>query len=229
MLDPMESVRTRSPRSNPTLLSLTWLQARVRFVLASIVCTLALSTSACGPRVGVQSPGARSWQAASSGAASHGAAQSVSPPGSQHLGDAADRAAVDDGRIVSAPDARTDDQQASEPPRYFPFFATEDPWASVSVGTTSDGWLANGVPAPPSAFLSMLPRNYENQLNYGTGEMVDLLLGAAERVSYGFPGTMLFIGHIAARNGGDIDYSVSHNNGRDADIAYFSTNPFGWQ
>src|SRR5690606_3516875 len=79
------------------------------------------------------------------------------------------------------------------------------------------------------AFLSTLPRNYENQLNYGTGEMVDLLLGAAERVSYGFPGTMLFIGHIAARNGGDIDYSVSHNNGRDADIAYFSTNPFGWQ
>jgi hypothetical protein len=57
--------------------------------------------------------------------------------------------------------------------------------------------------------------------------MMDLLVETAERVASQHPGTVVQLGNVGRRYGGDIPYSVSHNSGRDADLAFLATDPKG--
>lgn len=91
---------------------------------------------------------------------------------------------------------------------------------SVSVGTTSDGRLANGGVLPDeSAVHHVLPQHAGRNTRHGTDEMIGLLLDAAARV-FEVHGARTGIGNISAPGGGDISWSRSHNNGRDADLAF---------
>lgn len=113
---------------------------------------------------------------------------------------------------------------------FFPFLDGERVDQSVSIGTTRDGWLYNGTELPePAANYQTLPVQYERGLRYGTEELIHALTDAADAVAAEFPRSLLYIGNIGDRHGGDIPYSVSHNNGRDVDIAFYSVNPYGWQ
>lgn len=99
---------------------------------------------------------------------------------------------------------------------------------SVSLGSVGSGTLKQGVQLPvegPHHQVIERHRHYETQ--WGTQELVDLLLFAAEFVDTRSPGAPLRIGNLSRRDGGDIRWSHSHNSGRDADIAFFVTDEAG--
>jgi murein endopeptidase len=106
--------------------------------------------------------------------------------------------------------------------RPFPFLEDEDERGSVSVGTVIDGYLVNAAElAVPGQHYGILPVQLLRGLRFTTDEMADLLRRAAEQVAEAFPGSTLWLGNLSRRDGGDIAWSVSHNSGRDADVAFY--------
>jgi murein endopeptidase len=103
----------------------------------------------------------------------------------------------------------------------FPFLAGEDP-GSVSFGTVTDGALFGATELfLPGQHFSILPIQLARNLRYGSDELVEVLLYGAAQVAEQFPGTITWFGNLGRQQGGDIPYSVSHNSGRDADVAFF--------
>ena len=101
-----------------------------------------------------------------------------------------------------------------DPQRYIP--------GSFSIGTTSNGHLRDSSLLPLfGEFHHILPAHRERDTHYGTEELVSVILDAARHVGTIFPGSQAAIGNMARREGGDLRWSVSHNNGRDADIAFY--------
>ncbi|MBK6519742.1 MAG: penicillin-insensitive murein endopeptidase, partial [Polyangiaceae bacterium] len=101
----------------------------------------------------------------------------------------------------------------------FPFLEGEPEGASVSIGDTTHGRLANGRELTESASLKILPRQKERDLRYGTEQLVALLSHAGTAL-FEKTQTPLWVGNLGRRDGGDIEWSVSHNAGRDADVAF---------
>jgi penicillin-insensitive murein endopeptidase len=89
----------------------------------------------------------------------------------------------------------------------------------VSIGDTTHGRLANGRELTESASLKILPRQKERDLRYGTEQLVALLSHAGTAL-FEKTQTPLWVGNLGRRDGGDIEWSVSHNAGRDADVAF---------
>jgi penicillin-insensitive murein endopeptidase len=121
-------------------------------------------------------------------------------------------------------------QSPTKPVRepYFPFLPDEDPSRSVSIGTAQDGLIVNAVPLPqPGQNYAVLPRQLRRGLIYGSQELIGALTEASDYVARVTPGSRLWIGNIGRHGGGDIIYSVSHNAGRDADLAFYTTDAAG--
>lgn len=110
--------------------------------------------------------------------------------------------------------------------RYFPFLEDESEQGSISVGDTSYGYLIHARHVTEGDSLSILPRQRGRDLGYGSDQMIGLLEDAARRFR-ARTGTRFWIGNIGRRGGGDIRYSVSHNSGRDADVALAYTDAQG--
>ncbi|MBN1946474.1 MAG: penicillin-insensitive murein endopeptidase [Bradymonadales bacterium] len=104
----------------------------------------------------------------------------------------------------------------------FPFLPDERSDQSVSIGTVTEGFLVNAaelfLPAP---HIRVCQRQLFRNLRFTTDEMLSLLFDAARAVEEQFAGSTLWLGNLSRRGGGDIPYSVSHNSGRDADLAYY--------
>lgn len=116
----------------------------------------------------------------------------------------------------------------STPEDAFPYLPDEPHGHSVSVGTVTDGRTVNAVPLIfPGRTYGVLPRQYHRDLGYGTRELLNALVAASEYVDRVHPGAILWFGNIGRRRGGDIPWSVSHNAGRDADLAFYTTDPEG--
>ncbi|MEM1034306.1 MAG: penicillin-insensitive murein endopeptidase [Myxococcota bacterium] len=130
--------------------------------------------------------------------------------------------AEDPAAIAATPD----EGPADETRRPFPFLPGEDATGSVSVGDTSHGHLVNGVRLDESDALAILPRQKKRNLRHGTAQLV-AALEHASRVLYRETGTKLWVGNLGREHGGDIPWSVSHNSGRDADIAFAYQNAAG--
>lgn len=109
-----------------------------------------------------------------------------------------------------------------------------DPLAQVSVNgtsleTVSAGRLLGG------AFLEAegphhegLAAHRKRSNRYGVVELVALVRAAAARVAERFPGSRLQVGNLSKRGGGDLlGISVSHNSGRDADLALYALDAGG--
>jgi penicillin-insensitive murein endopeptidase len=120
--------------------------------------------------------------------------------------------------VVCAAPARADDS-AEDPPREFPYLADETPSGSISVGDTANGFLVEPARIDDSDRLAILPKQRERNLRYGTDQLVAALEEASVAL-FSATRTRLWIGNVARRGGGDIAWSVSHNSGRDADIAF---------
>lgn len=110
----------------------------------------------------------------------------------------------------------------------FPLLPGESDEVSRAVGDVSTGYLVHARPLPrPHPTLSVLDVQAQRHLIYGTDEMISMLERAATAVQTRHPGAITYLGNIGALGGGDIRWSVSHNVGRDADLAFFVTDEAG--
>lgn len=108
---------------------------------------------------------------------------------------------------------------ADDPEPAFPFLDDEANDRSRSVGNTSHGRVVHAVEVVESDALAILPKQKERNLRYGSTELIGLLDFAAKGL-FDATKTKLWLGNVGKKGGGDIVYSVSHNAGRDADIAF---------
>jgi len=114
------------------------------------------------------------------------------------------------------------------PEEYFPFLPDESSERSVSIGTVTSGHIIGAIALPlPGRTYAVLPRQSRRHLSYGSTEMMTAIVEASEAVDEVYPGSILWIGNIGRRGGGDIPWSVSHNAGRDADLAFYTLDPHG--
>lgn len=115
--------------------------------------------------------------------------------------------------------------EESNTERLFPFVAGEDN-RSVSIGTVTEGTLFHGEALLfPNQHVGVLSVQLARGLQFGTDELIGAIERAATRVAQNHGGWTTWIGNIGRRSGGDIPYSVSHNSGRDADIAFYYAAP----
>ena len=88
---------------------------------------------------------------------------------------------------------------------------------SVSIGSPARGWLIYPVGLSTTDRIESRPGR-----NYGTQEMVDAIVGAVDAVHAKHPGTPpLPVGDLSRKRGGRFPPHLSHQSGRDADIAYY--------
>lgn len=108
------------------------------------------------------------------------------------------------------------------PPALGPELSGLDQGRSFSIGTTTHGRLVHGV-ALSSDHEALKPRpvSIRRRAVHGTRDLIDLLERVATRVQRAWPGSVLFVGDVSAKEGGDIPHHVSHNSGRDVDLAFY--------
>lgn len=102
------------------------------------------------------------------------------------------------------------------------------PKGSLSFGGTSGGELLDAAELPHSGkgysiFESMRSR----KTNFGTEELIGLIQRTAKRFLDEHPKSPLRVGNLGFDKGGRIPWSVSHQSGRDADIAFFALDKRG--
>lgn len=99
---------------------------------------------------------------------------------------------------------------------------------SASVGTVTAGYIAEAVEVTMTGdhhrvMDKVAPRN----TRFTTREMADVLMCAAARVANEHPGRVLQLGNLSRQTGGPLPWSVSHHNGRDADVAFYALDAQG--
>jgi len=110
----------------------------------------------------------------------------------------------------------------------------DDPLAPVSLNGTSlstatAGTLLGGAYLEPEGpHHERLAAHKKRKYRYGTVELVALVRAAAARVAAENPGRRLQVGNLSKKGGGDLNgLSVSHNSGRDADLAFYARDEEG--
>lgn len=99
---------------------------------------------------------------------------------------------------------------------------------SLSIGTASGGRLVAGKTlAEGGRHIKLRPTSKRRRAIYATQRLLDALTQAAESVGSRWPGSVLFVGDLSARHGGDIPHHASHNSGRDADLAFYARDEAG--
>jgi penicillin-insensitive murein DD-endopeptidase len=93
-----------------------------------------------------------------------------------------------------------------------------------SIGTPTEGRLENGVELPQSSSLKL---KRPSGPRWGLAELVGLLERGAKRVELRFPGSVLLVGDLSRRGGGDVAGHRSHESGRDADVAFYFVDALG--
>lgn len=97
---------------------------------------------------------------------------------------------------------------------------------SVSVGTSSRGFIRAAVPLPPTGHGYRFVR--DPAAAFGTARMVAFLQRVARAVKdRAGPGPDVRIGDLSLQGGGRIDGHGSHRAGRDADLLYFARGATG--
>lgn len=110
----------------------------------------------------------------------------------------------------------------------FPLLPGEGAARSRSIGDVSSGYLVNAHQMTfPHPRIAILQVQSERHLNFTSDEMATLIEAGAGHVQQFYPDAITYIGNLGNKGGGDIPYSVSHNSGRDADVAFFVTDVEG--
>ncbi len=92
---------------------------------------------------------------------------------------------------------------------------------SFSIGSAARGYLAGGRALAEAPGLRPRPISITRRATHGTDELVAALGRAAASVADRWPGSTLWAGDLSAHGGGDLRGHVSHNSGRDADLAFY--------
>jgi penicillin-insensitive murein endopeptidase len=95
------------------------------------------------------------------------------------------------------------------------------PVPSESIGSPSDGRLVGGMHLEPKPYLRVVPAYAEHDRRWGHPSLINMLDRAARRVAKRYPGSVLGVGDISQRGGGDVHVHRSHESGRDADVAFY--------
>lgn len=96
---------------------------------------------------------------------------------------------------------------------------------SMSLGSANAGALLNGVQATETPFYKPISPSGA----WATQETLDFLGRALQKVHEEFPATApLALGDISGKHGGPSRPHISHQSGRDVDIAYFYNDGASW-
>ncbi|MBI4954755.1 MAG: penicillin-insensitive murein endopeptidase [Myxococcales bacterium] len=87
---------------------------------------------------------------------------------------------------------------------------------SVSVGSPNHGVLVGGRRLEHAAHLRVV-----GAARWGLPELVGMLERGAARVARRFPKSVLTVGDLSRRGGGEVGGHNSHESGRDADVAFY--------
>src|SRR5438270_231880 len=99
---------------------------------------------------------------------------------------------------------------------------------SVSMGRADRGVLRGGRALALSGPGYTVPPSWaERRTHFGTDELVLAIERAAARVESEQPGALLGVGDLSVRGGGDMPFHRSHENGRDADLLFYSVDAAG--
>lgn len=98
---------------------------------------------------------------------------------------------------------------------------------SKSIGSPTDGHLANGVHLAEGPYWRITPSYREGDARWGTDMLVGLIERAGKSVRAKFPDAVLSVGHLSKKGGGEIDRHASHESGRDADLGFYVKNQQG--
>lgn len=94
--------------------------------------------------------------------------------------------------------------------------------STISVGTTSIGALRDGTTLPFHGEGYYVPRRWrERRRNYGTDELVQLLVRASRRVKRRHRKATLGVADLSPRGGGPTPEHKSHRSGRDVDLLFY--------
>jgi penicillin-insensitive murein endopeptidase len=98
-----------------------------------------------------------------------------------------------------------------------------------SVGRAAHGAVEGAVALHDSASARILPKRHrERCLNWGVPRLVLALVHAGEAVQARFPGSPpLGVGNLGRARGGRIEFSHSHQAGRDVDLAFYAVDATG--
>lgn len=99
---------------------------------------------------------------------------------------------------------------------------------SLSVGRANGGSVRNAQSMPlKGPTWAFIPAVRERQTNWGKGALQSLLVAGSEAVAQQFPGSRMLLGNMGLEGGSKIRQSMSHQSGRDVDIAFYAINPKG--
>ena len=101
---------------------------------------------------------------------------------------------------------------------------------SLSYGSSNRGALVDGIELPVAGDGYFMPPTWAGRgLNWGTEELVGLLVRASRRVRAESPESTLHIADLSPRRGGASTWHRSHQTGRDADLLFFGIDAEGRQ
>lgn len=93
---------------------------------------------------------------------------------------------------------------------------------SFSKGRTNRGTLERAARLPiRGQYHEILPMARNRGTNYGTIELVRLVIHAAKATAKRYPSTITGVGNLSHKKGRRLPWSRSHRSGRDADIAFY--------
>lgn len=99
-----------------------------------------------------------------------------------------------------------------------------DDGTSVSWSRTNGGKLLHPVKLPASGDGYVIPARWAKRgLNYGTDEMVSLVVYLGRELKRAYPEAVMGVADISYPNGGPSEWHSSHQGGRDVDLLMFAT------
>jgi penicillin-insensitive murein endopeptidase len=99
---------------------------------------------------------------------------------------------------------------------------------SVALGRADRGVLRSGRALALTGEGFLVPPLWAaRNTRFGTDELVSAIERAAARVACEHPGALLGVGDLSQRGGGNMPFHRSHENGRDADLLFYSVDAEG--
>ena len=96
--------------------------------------------------------------------------------------------------------------------------------AARSIGSPTDGRLEGGVELEASRELRL---KNPSGARWGLPALVGMLERSSNRLAQRFKGSIVIVGDLSRKQGGEIARHKSHESGRDADVAFFFTHANG--
>jgi penicillin-insensitive murein endopeptidase len=99
-----------------------------------------------------------------------------------------------------------------------------------SIGSPNEGRLEGGVRLDLTRpYFRVVPTYESGDVRWGHPTMIALIDRAARAVAKRFPGSVLDVGDISKKGGGDVLRHHSHESGRDADLGFYAVDAKGKQ